>query len=79
MADEEIQRSLGRIEGKLDGLTDLPDRLEKLDAKLNTRIDSIDERLRKVEMKSAGTAAVTAGFVAIGIEFIKAKFIGGGH
>lgn len=68
MANElnEINRSLGRIEGKLDDLKTLPE-----------RIDKIDERLRNVEIKAAKNGAiagvVTGGIVAVGIELVKAK------
>lgn len=68
MANElnEINRALGRIEGKIDALEDLP-----------KRIDKIDERLRNVEVKAAKNGAiagvVTGGIVAVGIELIKAK------
>lgn len=62
----EINRALGRIEGKIDSLKDLPD-----------RIDKIDERLRNVEVKAAKNGAiaglVTGGIVAVGIEIVKAK------
>jgi hypothetical protein len=68
MANElnEINRALGRIEGKIDALEDLP-----------KRIDKIDERLRNVEVKAAKNGAiagvVTGGIVAVGIELVKAK------
>lgn len=62
----EINRALGRIEGKIDALEDLP-----------KRIDKIDERLRNVEVKAAKNGAiaglVTGGIVAVGIEIVKAK------
>lgn len=62
MADEELHRALGRIEGKIDILTELPGRIEK-----------IDDRLRKVEIRAALNGAVAGGIVGVGIALLQAK------
>lgn len=56
MADEELHRALGRIEGKIDALSELP-----------KRIDGIDERLRNVEKQATINGAVAGGIVSIGL------------
>lgn len=62
MADEELYRALGRIEGKIDCLIELPE-----------RIDKIDTRLREVEKRAVINGAVAGGIVGIGITLLEAK------
>lgn len=57
MADDNLHRSMGRVEGKLDMVLDV---LEK-DAE---RRDEMDKRLRTVERKSAIFGAVGGAFAA---------------
>lgn len=62
---------LGEIKGKLDAITDCQTAHGK-------KLDAIDTRLRHVETKSAIHGGVVGGIVAIGIEVIKHKLLGGG-
>lgn len=51
MQNDEVQRSLGRIEGQIGGLR------KSVDA-MSTKVDHIDDRLRAVEIKS-GVISIT--------------------
>jgi len=44
MAESEVQRSLGRIEGKIDGIASRLDAKDKLDIERDRRIDSVQRR-----------------------------------
>ena len=63
---EEIQRSLGRVEGKLDEMSHDIHAVE-------SKVDRVDERLRAVETKTAIASSVISGTVATGISLIAAK------
>lgn len=84
MPQDENLLLLGEIKGKLDLVIDsqVEDRKIRSEERneIITRIDGIDDRLRKVEIKAATTGAITGGLVAIGFELAKAKistFLGG--
>ena len=63
---EEIHRSLGRVEGKLDeGLQDI--------RSIESKVDRLDGRLRDVEKKTAISSSVISGVIATGISLIAAK------
>ena len=75
MSDDDLQRSLGRVEGKLDMVIEGQETA-------NETMASLDERLRKVETKAAINGAVAGGLISIGLtlatEKLKATFgIGG--
>lgn len=61
---EQVARELGSIQATLDHIKATQDAHT---AKLNR----IDDRVRKVETKSALNGAVTGGIVAIAVAFIK--------
>lgn len=77
---------LGKIDGKLDGITAhlnrQDQRIQELDERVDQRLNSIDSRLREVEKKAAVAGAVSGGAVAVGtaliVEGIKTYFRGGG-
>ena len=77
---------LGKIDGKLDGITAhlnrQDKRIEELDARVDARLNGIDGRLREVEKKAAVAGAVSGGAVAVGtaliVEGIKQFVRGGG-
>ena len=77
---------LGKIDGKLDGITAHLNRQDKrmddLEASLNGRMDSLDSRLRDVEKKAAVAGALSGGAVAVGtaliVEGIRQVIRGGG-
>ena len=77
---------LGKIDGKLDGITAhlnrQDQRIQELDERVDHRLNSIDTRLREVEKKAAVAGAVSGGAVAVGtaliVEGIKTYFRGGG-
>ena len=77
---------LGKIDGKLDGITAhlnrQDQRIQELDERVDQRLNSIDTRLREVEKKAAVAGAVSGGAVAVGtaliVEGIKTYFRGGG-
>lgn len=62
---DDIMRALGRIEGRLDGIEDW--QKEK-----GAKIDSIDQRTNKLEIKAALNGAVSGGVVSVGIALITA-------
>lgn len=72
--DAELQRAIGRLEGKLDAVASTQSSSQ---ASIMTRLDKMDERLRSVEIKSAAYGAGGGGVVAIAItvliEFLKSK------
>lgn len=72
--DVDISRALGQIEGHLDQIEKAQDSMKK-DQKasqvaLNLRLDSIDQRLRKVEFKSAKLGAGAGFLSAVGVSVI---------
>ena len=77
---------LGKIDGKLDGITAhlnrQDQRIAELDERVDQRLNSIDTRLREVEKKAAVAGAVSGGAVAVGtalvVEGIKQFMRGGG-
>lgn len=77
---------LGKIDGKLDGITAhlsrQDERIKELDERVDQRLNSIDDRLREVEKKAAVAGAVSGGAVAVGtalvVEGIK-HFMRGGN
>ncbi len=54
---------LGKIDGKLDGITE---HLNKQDV----RLDGIEERLRAVEQKAAVTGAISGGVISVGLALL---------
>lgn len=76
---------LGKMDGKLDGitahLTRQDKRIDELDKRVDSRLNAIDDRLREVEKKAAVAGAVSGGAVAVGtaliVEGIR-QFIRGG-
>ena len=62
---------LGKIDGKLDGitahLTRQDQRIDTLDKRMDERHDAIDKRLRVVEQKAAVAGAISGSAVSIGI------------
>ncbi len=62
----DIQRALGRVEGKLD---EVSRDVRSIDGKL----DRVDGRLRAVETKTAISSSVISGVVATGVSLIAAK------
>lgn len=76
---------LGKIDGKLDGITAhlsrQDKRIDELDARVDARLNGIDSRLREVEKKAAVAGAVSGGAVAVGtaliVEGVK-QFLRGG-
>jgi hypothetical protein len=65
---------LGKIDGKLDGITAhlnrQDKRIDELDKRVDERLNSIDGRLREVEKKAAVAGAVSGGAVAVGTALI---------
>ena len=61
MADEngDIQRALGRIEGKLDSIQ------QSVSAQ-GGRLDAVEGRLRQVETHAARAGAVSGALIAVG-------------
>ena len=84
--DKDELMLLGKIDGKLDGitahLTQQDKRIADMDARFDSRLNGIDERLREVEKKAAVAGAVSGGAVAVGtalvVEGIKQFMRGGG-
>jgi len=62
---EEIMRALGNIEGQLDGIKGQQSAQSK-------KLDKIDERMRKVEIKSAVNGTVAGTMAAVGVSLIVA-------
>lgn len=67
----ELERALGRIEGKLDMIV-------ASQALQNKRLDNLDDRLRVVERQAAVTGAISGGIASIGtaiaVELLKRAF-----
>lgn len=74
MSDTELPgvlaRELGSISAKLDGLQKGQDAHSK-------KLDSMDDRLRAVERKSALNGGVAGGVVAVAVGLIKSQLSGG--
>lgn len=66
---DEINRSIGRLEGKVDGI------LSQLNTK-NEQDQNFDERLRDTEVKSARIGAVSGSLFSVALMFIKEVFTG---
>jgi hypothetical protein len=65
MTDEHMLL-LGEIKGKLDLVIERQD-------EGNTRLDKLDNRLRKVETKSAINGAISGGLVSVGVALMIEK------
>lgn len=84
--DKEEAMMLGKIDGKLDGLSihlsRQDQRIDTLDSRISERLDGMDERLRHVERKAAVAGAFSGTAVSVGmsliIEGIKQWTKGGG-
>lgn len=84
--DKDELMLLGKMDGKLDGitahLTRQDKRIDALDERMDSRLNDIDTRLREVEKKAAVAGAVSGGAVAVGtaliVEGIKQFLRGGG-
>lgn len=84
--DKEEMMLLGKMDGKLDGITAHLNRQDKriddLDERMNGRLNDIDTRLREVEKKAAVAGALSGGAVAVGtaliVEGLKQWLRGGG-
>ncbi|MBS0414367.1 MAG: hypothetical protein JSR68_08340 [Proteobacteria bacterium] len=84
--DTEESMLLGRIDGKLDGITAhlgrQDQRLDVLDKRVNERLDGMDARLRDVEKRAAVAGAFSGTAVSVGmaliIEGVKQWLRGGG-
>lgn len=84
--DKEEMMLLGKMDGKLDGITAHLNRQDKriddLDERMNGRLNDIDSRLREVEKKAAVAGALSGGAVAVGtaliVEGLKQWLRGGG-
>ena len=65
---------LGQIHGLVQALKDgqgvTNGRIDELSKRVDTRLDSIDSRLRKVEQKAAVAGAVSGGAMAVGTALI---------
>ncbi|GAB3021449.1 hypothetical protein [Bowmanella dokdonensis] len=62
--EAQLFEKLGEIKGKLDAI-------EQSNVAQWGKMESIDERLRKQEVKTGGIAAFVAAGVTLGIEYIK--------
>lgn len=84
--DTDESMMLGRIDGKLDGITAhlgrQDQRLDVLDKRVNERLDGMDTRLRDVEKRAAVAGAFSGTAVSVGmaliIEGVKQWLRGGG-
>jgi len=61
---EEINRSIGNLEGKIDLML-------KEQSRQNKRDETLDARLRTTEVKAARNGLVSGGLIAITISIIK--------
>lgn len=85
MEKEELML-LGKMDGKLDGITAhlvrQDQRIDALDERMEERHNAMDKRLRVVEQKAAVAGAVSGTAVSVGmalvIEGIKQWMAGGG-
>jgi hypothetical protein len=72
--NDDLMRAIGRLESKVDGLTEGQARQE-------ARLEGMDKRLRAVEVSSAKSGAVAGGIagvmVALGVDLIRTKLFGG--
>lgn len=68
--EKEEVMMLGRIDGKLDGISAHLTRQDKRMDQTDARLDAIDARLRDVEKKAAVAGAVSGGAVAVGTALI---------
>lgn len=63
---DEIMRALGNIEGQLEGIKGQQTAQGK-------KLDKIDDRMRKVELKSAINGGITGSIAGIGVSLIVAS------
>lgn len=70
MSENEIQRSLGRIEG---GQTEVLKQLETIAARINKHEDHI-EKLNAFKNKALGFCAIVGLFTSLFVQLIKQKF-----
>lgn len=70
MPADELYRSLGRMEGKIDQLIEAQASINNQNTK---RLDGIEERLRGVERGAVISGAVSGGIISIGMAIIIAK------
>ena len=63
--DTEIHRALGRMEGKLEGITATLERVDKRSAARDETLQQMDDRLAKLEAQSETTVIVTKEFNAL--------------
>jgi hypothetical protein len=80
--DKDELMLLGKIDGKLDGITaHLTRQDQRMDA-LDQKMDGLDARLRTVEQKAAVAGAISGSAVSVGmaliIEGVKQWMAGGG-
>ena len=72
--DKDEVMMLGKIDGKLDGISQhlarQDVRIDAMDKRVNERLDGMDERLRDVEKKSAVIGAVSGSAVSVGVALI---------
>lgn len=66
MSSDQIMFMLGEIKGQLKGLGDTV-------AGIDGKVDKIDGRLRKVEVRAAINGGVTGGVAGIGLSLLAAK------
>lgn len=67
MADKDLHLLLGEIKGKLDMVIDNQQGHDE-------KIDALDARMGKVELKAATNGMFTGGVAAVGIAIIRDKF-----
>ena len=70
---DNIERSLGRIEGKLDGITTRLDRLNGRVDTHETTIDKIDRKIAVIQTKAATFGTIAGAIVVLGWEYIRGK------
>lgn len=65
---------LGKIDGKLDGITAhlsrQDERIKELDERVDQRLNAIDDRLRDVEKKAAVAGALSGSAMAVGTALV---------
>jgi hypothetical protein len=70
MGLDDISHSIGRLDSKMDSLLETHGRLHE-------RLDRYDLRLQQLEKHNSyviGVAAAIAGFIAVGVDFVRARF-----
>lgn len=69
-SDKELYRSIGKLEAGISALTEANNLLI-------SKIEKMDGRVRKIEMKAAVFGAVGGGVFAVVITYAKSLFTGG--